>query len=123
MQVGAHFTRINAMVATVKAAIMKNKDQFKDFNEASLPLPLELALKRWITWLNAAFYYSEHLPVVCAIVNNWEDDGLLVKQTKEAVNNGHIVADMVKICQCWSFADNVQQLEAADYTIGKAYLD
>ena len=68
--VGAHFKNIDEVIATIKAATIKNKDRKKDFHDAGLPSPPDPVITRWATWLRAALYYSENLPAVRTIVNN-----------------------------------------------------
>ena len=66
MRVRAHFKNINEIIATIK-----NKDRKKDFHDAGLPFPPDPVITRWATWLRAALYYSENLPAVRTIVNNY----------------------------------------------------
>ena len=82
VRVRAHFKNIDEIIATIKAATIKNKDRKKDFHDAGLPFPLDPVITRWATWLRAALYYSENLPTVRTIVNNWTSAGLLVSRAK-----------------------------------------
>ena len=59
MRVCAYFKNIDDVLATIKAATIKNKDRKNDFREAGLPSPTEPVITRWDTWLRAALYYSE----------------------------------------------------------------
>ena len=93
----AHFKNIDEVMATIKTATIKNKDRKKDFHNAGLPSPPDPVITRWATWLRAALYYSENLPVVCTIVNNWTSAGLLVSRAKDAINVEGLVSDLVKI--------------------------
>ena len=56
MRVRALFKSIDDVVATIKAAIIKNKDRKNDFREAGSPSPPVPVITRWATWLRAAFY-------------------------------------------------------------------
>ena len=95
-----------AVVATVKAATIKNKETcYKDFHEAGLWSPLEPVVTRWATWLRAAFYYSEHLPVVCAIVNNWVEGGNFSQLSKGSYKQRSVW------CQTWSFFHTTSLLQ------------
>ena len=80
MRVRAHFKNIDEVMATIKTATIKNKDRKKDFHNAGLPSPPDPVITRWATWLRAALYYSENLPAVRTIVNNWTSAGLLAEQ-------------------------------------------
>ena len=56
MRVHAHFKNIDEIIATIKAATIKNKDRKKDFHDAGLPSPPDPVITRWATWLRAALY-------------------------------------------------------------------
>ena len=121
MRVRAHFKNIDEVIATIKAATIKNKDRKKDFHDASLPSPPDPVITRWATWLRVALYYSENLPAVCTIVNNWTSAGLLVSRAKDAINVEGLVSDLVKINQYWTLAANVEFLEGCACAITIAY--
>ena len=121
MRVRAHFKNIDEVIATIKAATIKNKDRKKDFHDAGLPSPPDPVITRWATWLRAALYYSENLPAVRTIVNNWTSAGLLVSRAKDAINVEDLVPDLVKINQYQTLAANVEFLEGSTCTIIEAY--
>ena len=77
MRVRAHFKSIDEIIATIK-----NKDRKKDFCDAGLPSPPDPVITRWATWLSATLYYSENLPAVRTIINNWTSAGLLSAKQK-----------------------------------------
>ena len=121
MCVCAHLKNIDEIIATIKAATIKNKDRKKDFHDAGLPsLPVPV-ITRWATWLRAALYYSENLSAVFTIVNNWTSAGLLVSREKDAINVEDLVPDLVKINQYRTLAANVEFLEGSACMITKAY--
>ena len=95
MRVRVYFKNIDEVLATIKAATIKNKDRKNDFHEAGLPSPSDPTITRWATWLRAALYYSENLPTVCTIVNNWTSGGLLIGRAKDAINTNDLVPDLV----------------------------
>ena len=119
--VRAHFQNIDEVIATIKAATIKNKDRKKDFHDAGLPSSPDPVITRWATWLRAALYYSENLPAVRTIVNNWTSAGLLVSRAKEAINVENLVPDLVKINQYRTVAANVEFLEGSACTMTEAY--
>ena len=91
MRVRAHFKNIDEIIATIKI-----KGRKKDFHDAGLPSPPDPVITRWAAWLRAALYYSENLPAVRTIVNNWTSAGLLVSRAKDAINVEDLVPDLVK---------------------------
>ena len=121
MRVHAHLKNIDEIIATIKAATIKNKDRKKKFHDAGLPSPPNPVITRWATWLRAALYYSENLPAVRTIVNNWISAGLLASRAKDAIIVEHLVPDLVKINQYWTLAANVEFLEGSACTITEAY--
>ena len=92
MRVRAHSKNFDEMIATIK-----NKDRKKDFHDAGLPSHPDPIITRWATWHRAALYYSENLPAVRTIVNNWTSTGLSVSRAKDAINVEDLVPDLFKI--------------------------
>ena len=121
VRVFAHFKNIDQVIATIKAATIKNKDRKKDFHDAGLPSRPEPVITRWTTWLRADLYYNENLPGVPTIVNNWASASLLVSGAKDAINVEDLVPELVKINQCRTLAANVEFLEGSACTIIEAY--
>ena len=121
MRVRAHFKNIDEVIATIKAATIKNKDRKKDFHDAGLPSPPDPVITRWATWLRVALYYSKNLPAVRTIINNKTSADLLVSRAKDAINVEGLVSDLVKINQYRTLAANVEFLEGSACTITKAY--
>ena len=121
MRVRAHFKNIDEVIATIKAATIKNKNRKKDFHNACLLSPPHPINTRWAAWLRAALYYSENPPAVRTIVNNWTSAGLLVSRAKDAINVEDLVPDFVKIDQHRTLAANVEFLEGSACTITEAY--
>ena len=95
MRVRAHFKNIDEIIATIKAATIKNKNRKKDFYDAGLLSPPDPVITRSATWLRAALYYNENLPAVRTTVNNWTSAGLLVSRAKDAINVEDLVPDLV----------------------------
>ena len=111
MRVRAHFKNIDEVIATIKAETIRNKDRKKNFHEAGLLSPPDPVITRSAIWLRAALYWSENLPAVCTIVNNWTSACLLVSRAKDAINVEDLVPDLVKMNQHRTLAANVEFLE------------
>ena len=120
MRVRAHLKNIDKIIATIKAATIKNKDRKKDFHDAGLPSP-DPVITRWATWLRTALYYRENLPDVGTIVNNWTSASFLVSRAKDAINVEDSVPDLVEINQYRTLAANVEFLKGSACTITEAY--
>ena len=120
-RVRAHYKNINEIIATIKATTIKNKNRKKDFHDAGLPSPPDPVITRWAISLRVALYYSEKLPTVRTIVNNWTSAGLLVSRAKDAINVENLVPGLIKINQYRTLAANVEFLEGSTCTITEAY--
>ena len=46
MRVRAHLNNVDEVIATIKAATIKNKDRKKDFHDAGLPSPPDSSITR-----------------------------------------------------------------------------
>ena len=121
MRVRAHFKNSDEVIATIKAATIKNKDRNKDFHDTGVPSPPDPVITRWATWLRAALYDSENLPAVRTIVNIWTSAGLLLSRAKDAINVEDLMPDLVKINQYRTLSANVEFLEGSACTITEAY--
>ena len=121
MRVRTHFKNIDEIIATIKAETIKSKDRKKDFHDAGLPSSPDPVITRWATWLRAALYYSENLPAVRTIVNNWTSAGFLVSRAKDAINVEDLVPDLVQINQYRTLVANVEFLEGSACTITEPY--
>ena len=101
------FKNIDQVIATIKAATIKNKDRKKDFHDIGLSSPPDRVITRWATGIRAALYFSENLPAVCTIINIRTSASLLVSNAKDAINVEDLVPDLVKINQYRTLAANV----------------
>ena len=105
----AHFKNIDEVIATIKAATIKNKDRKKDFRDSGLPSPPDIITRLAIRF-RAALYYSENLAAVRTIVYNWTSAGLLVSREIDAFNVEDLVPDLDKINQYRTQPANVEFL-------------
>ena len=99
MRVRTHFKNINEVIATIKAATIKNKHRKKDFHDAALSSPPDLVITRLATLLRAVLNYNENLPVLSTIVSNWTSVSFLVSRAKDTINVEGLVPNLVKINQ------------------------
>ena len=67
MRVRAHFKNIDEVIATIKAATIKNKDRKKDLNDADLPFPPDPVIITWATWLKPGLH-DPQLPAKWSVI-------------------------------------------------------
>lgn len=117
-----NFSNIDSLVASIKAAVVKNKDRKEMF--AEIGYPPEPIVTRWATWLKAAFYYAENLPAVRQVVDSFEGDGLLVKRAKAAVAEPHLAADLLAVKRDYEqLVHLLEKCESPEYSITDAHRD
>ena len=120
MKVKMHFDKVDELIACVKAATVKNKSRRALFD--GIGISPEPVVTRWGSWLQAAFYYGKHLPVIREIVGDFKGELMLVRRAKEAVlDEGHATS-LIQIERCYKgVAELVLELESSDCTIERAF--
>lgn len=116
------FPAIDALISTVKAATVRNKDRKELFS--GIGYPPEPIITRWATWLKAAFYYADNLPEVQKIVNSFIGEGLLVSRVKAAAAEPNLATDLLTVRRDYaSLVQVLQKCEATSYSIIAANQD
>src|ERR1043165_6636918 len=122
LRVKSHFENVDNLIAKIKAATVKNKTRQDLFRE--IGKPPEPVITRWSSWLKAAFYYSDHLPVVREIVSKFEGGGILVTNAKASVATAGLESDLMQIKVCYSpLVEMLKKTESTHYSIQDAYED
>ena len=122
LRVKANYPAVDDLIACVKAATVKNKTRQAMFE--AIGMPPQPIITRWASWLQAAFYYADHLPTVQDIVGRFEGSGVLVERAKTSVNARSLPHDLMKIkTECQSLASLVLRMEDSKYTIRAAHSD
>ena len=117
-----HFQQVDNLIAKVKVVTVKNKNRRNKFNK--IDTPPQPVLTRWGTWLNAAEYYAKNLVKVREIVNAFEGDGILVSNTKAAVNNPNVAKLLAEIHRDYQVLPKmIHMIESSKYTIKEAHAD
>jgi len=89
---------------------------------AEIGTPPQPIVNRWASWLEAAFYYADNYPEVKAIVEKFEDDGVLVQRAKESAAKDGLSRQLMVIKRDYQIiADCVKQSEGTSFTIELAH--
>jgi hypothetical protein len=86
MRIKAYYENIDKVIASVKAKTVKYRTISNLFIQ--LGKPLIVIVTRWFNWSSwskASLYYSKTLLSVKKIVYDFPNDGILLKNTKEAI--------------------------------------
>ena len=120
LRIKSYFSKVDNLIATVKAATVKNQIRREMFRE--IGFPPDPVVTRWGSWLEAAIYYSENLPAVKRIVNGFSDSGILVEKVKAAVADENLISDLLVISRTYSkLLDMIFKFESSEFSIKDAY--
>lgn len=79
----------------------------------NLPLPPQPIITRWGTWLEAAFFYSQHFNTIQSFVTNLPDDAVSIKDCKQVLSKQclhqqlqFIEINLKKITECIKFLES-----------------
>jgi len=118
MKVKSHFHDVDQLIASIKAATVKNKSRQPQFAVGYSTRPI---VTRWGSWLNAALYYARNLPEVKSIVESFEGSGVLVIQAKNSLQTPSLTAQLLKIKDQYECLVNlIDIMESAKCTIKEA---
>ena len=119
MKVRASFPDVDRVIATVKAATVKNRTRKSLFNEIGAP-PVPV-VTRWGSWIEAALYYAKNLPAVSDIFKNIDGGGVLVNEVKKALESPGLISNLKRISmQYGCLATTAIEMECSHYTIEQA---
>jgi len=99
-QVRSQYESVDQLISNIKKIFRKAPSRMLLFKTEApdLPLPPELVITRWGTWINAAIYYCEHFEIIFNIVNKLDsEDALSIKNAKKYLATPHIKNNLVYI--------------------------
>ncbi|MEL7308540.1 MAG: hypothetical protein AAGK05_12180, partial [Pseudomonadota bacterium] len=120
MRVRAHFDNVDALIARVKASVVKNESRRRLFDDVGQP-PAPI-VTRWASWINAAVYYADKLPEVRAIFDSVHGGGLLTTRVKDILQDQQLATNLLTIKTCYhQLATCVAKFESSSFTIAEAF--
>jgi hypothetical protein len=81
----SYFADVNYLISAVQMAIIKNKSRKESFYRTGYPP--NVIITRWSSWLKASLWYADNLPAVIEIVESWDNDGILVFNSKNSIHS------------------------------------
>lgn len=122
MIVKSQYAATNKLISSVKMATVKNKTRINLFKR--IGRPPDVIITRWSSWIRAALYYSDNLIEIKKIIQEeFEDDGVLVENTKQAVQSVSLYNELVSIKKNYTtLIDIIDTFEGGMYTIETGYL-
>ncbi|RWS20836.1 uncharacterized protein B4U80_05602, partial [Leptotrombidium deliense] len=78
--------------------LKKSEADFRIEIAGTIKLPPSPVITRWCTWLNAAFYYSEHFDSVTNVLNSLDkEEAASIRMSQSLVKKRNIVAQLAFI--------------------------
>lgn len=115
-----YFKSVDFLISSVKRLVLKSKDRKKMF--VNISPPPEPIVTRWNSWLLATEYYLKNLPEVKKIVNKIKDDGLIVKNAKEAIEQKNLYSDLIYIQENYNVLSKaIEKIENNCFSIEDAF--
>ena len=78
---------------------------------------IKTLLNRWGTWITAGLYYSRNYEEVKNIVLNWDGDGLIVKNAKNAISSETLTQSLVLLQQYAKVPELITKIEGDKVSI------
>lgn len=95
IRVKTFYQRVDALIAAIKASVVKNRCRKHLFDVIGQP-PTPI-LTRWGSWIDAAMHYADNLPEVKRIDQSFTGEGVLVSNAKTVVANATLAKDLAEI--------------------------
>jgi len=119
-KVRQHYQGVDSLIASVKAATVKNASRRQSFFDNGLSAPPLPILTRWASWIDAALWYAEHLPKIRDIVSSWTSHGKLVSAAKNALQSPDLQQSLTELTVYRPLSSLVTQLSSTSMTIREA---
>jgi hypothetical protein len=87
------FPEIDVFILNVKKIFFKCPSQVLKFKEMAprIPMPPQLILTRWSTWLLAAIYYYENYQLIKSVVMGFDkEDAVAIKNVQKLLNDNNL---------------------------------
>ena len=112
---------VDKLIGHVENSIIKSNGRKKLFENMAPP---QTILTRFGTWLEACKYYIKYLPGVKEIVSGFEEDGSVVKNAKEVLQDQNHTSRLIDIQNKYIFlGDFIEKSILMEYSIENEYND
>lgn len=82
------YGEVNNLVTALKKVLLNSKSRrIKFVSSTGLPLPPQVIITRWSSWLNACFYYANNFDKVKAFSNSLKENSQAIKDAKKIMES------------------------------------
>ena len=107
--------KTDKLVAALKKILLKGPRRKRKYTKKpQLPLPPQAVITRWVTWLEAVFYYPKNFETVAEHALNLNDDTIAISTAKLLLEDPEIKGELAFIASNFKYlADCVTKLEGS----------
>ena len=117
-RIRSFFKDVDNLIGAIKMCTHKNNPYQLLFVNAGIPSSPIVIITRWSSWLRAAMYYNENLPKITEIIKIIKNDGILIRNAKDALSNLNIFHSLFEIKISYqSLMDVMDGFENSAYTL------
>jgi hypothetical protein len=111
---------VNDLVSSIKSILSKSpyrRQLYKSITD--LPLPPDVVVTRWGTWLNFCFYLCDNLPTIENFLNELDttDKNKSINRAQELITNNQVQDDLIYIKKFKPLVDGIKKLQTLGLTI------
>ena len=89
------FPEVDKLIASMRMATLKSRKRCELFK--GIPLPPDVVVTRWGSWLNAVEYYNKYYTTIKDIIQHFEDTGKITENVKNIIKSKSILLALVEI--------------------------
>lgn len=114
------FPRVNKLIANGKKIFIKAPKRIEEFKikMPGVPLPPEPVITRWGSWLNAAFYYFEHLDGFKCVIRDLDENSAALIKIKTILQDTALENELLFIKSNFSIIPStIESLQKEDISV------
>ncbi|KAL4113266.1 hypothetical protein QTP88_016925 [Uroleucon formosanum] len=109
------YKNVDQLVSNVKKTFLKAPSRIQTLKSVAsdIPLPPQLILTRWGTWIDAALYYCKHFEIIKQVIDMLdENDAESIKKCKQILKSNNLEANLAFIMSNYGFiSTSITRLE------------
>lgn len=108
----SNYEEVNNLVTALKKVLLNSKSRrIKFVSSTGLPLPPQVIITRWSSWLNASFYYANNFDKVKAFGNSLKENSQAIKDAKKIMKSENVQNELIALMQYDFIPKKIEKLE------------
>ena len=103
---------VNKIISCMKKVLKKsNKRKMQFRNLTGLPLPPEVVITRWGSWLEAVFYFGHNFDLIRKFILNLKDKSKAITESKQLIKEPNLKLKILELIQYDYLPEAIKKLE------------